>query len=505
MMKKRFDVVVVGGGGSGLATAVSAAQHGASVLVLERRPQLGGATGISVGSFTANRTRLQAQAGVIDDLDAHEQDTAKFAEPHIEARDHHDLRRFFLSHSADTLHWLMDLGLHFYGPSPEPPNRVARMHNVVPGAKAYVATLQAHLARAGGTVLCGATVTRLVKSGPGVTGVVARVDGVETEFTAGRGVVLAAGYYAPELVARFRDQRFANVETLNADATGDGHRLAEEVGAKLVNMDVAFGPVIMLVPPQTKALTQLLPSRGPIAALLGWLMPILPRFVLNAFIKRLLVIWQHPQETLFDDGAILVNASGQRFCDERATPDREIGLSRQPDGQGFILLDARLMERYSRWPHCVSTAPGIAYAYVNDYQRLRRDATVAAASPADVAQRRGFPPGSLEATVDAFNRYVTGDEPDPFGRTGDAHRLSGDSWLLLGPVKAYFAGCEGGVAINQCFQALDQDDQPIPGLYAVGQNGIGGQILMAHGLHIAWAMTSGRLAGKLLATGRIED
>ena len=40
------------------------------------------------------------------------------------------------------------------------------------------------------------------------------------------------------------------------------------------------------------------------------------------------------------------------------------------------------------------------------------------------------------------------------------------------------------------------NNEPIAGLYAVGQNGLGGMILWSHGLHIAWAMTSGRLAGK---------
>ena len=40
---------------------------------------------------------------------------------------------------------------------------------------------------------------------------------------------------------------------------------------------------------------------------------------------------------------------------------------------------------------------------------------------------------------------------------------------------------------------------PINGLYAIGQNGLGGQILWGHGLHIAWAMTSGRLVGRVLA------
>jgi predicted oxidoreductase len=47
-------------------------------------------------------------------------------------------------------------------------------------------------------------------------------------------------------------------------------------------------------------------------------------------------------------------------------------------------------------------------------------------------------------------------------------------------------------------RVLDGDDRPIPGLYAVGQNGLGGMVLWGHGLHIAWAITSGRLVGTRL-------
>jgi predicted oxidoreductase len=78
--------------------------------------------------------------------------------------------------------------------------------------------------------------------------------------------------------------------------------------------------------------------------------------------------------------------------------------------------------------------------------------------------------------------------------------LADGQCVLLGPAKAYFTTTEGGAAINQSFQVLDDHEQPIKGLYAVGQNGLGGQVLWGHGLHIAWAMTSGRLAGKQLAT-----
>ena len=69
-------------------------------------------------------------------------------------------------------------------------------------------------------------------------------------------------------------------------------------------------------------------------------------------------------------------------------------------------------------------------------------------------------------------------------------------WVLLGPVKAYFTTTEGGARVNPHLQVLDSDGVVIPGLYAVGQNGLGGMVLWGHGLHIAWAMTSGRLAGR---------
>jgi succinate dehydrogenase/fumarate reductase flavoprotein subunit len=255
---------------------------------------------------------------------------------------------------------------------------------------------------------------------------------------------------------------------------------------------------LRFIAPPGRSFEQLLPAQGWASRLIGHLLPYVPQAVINWRIKRLLLTWQHPENRMFDDGAVLVNSQGDRFCHERVWPDREIAIASQPDKIAYILLDQRLIEHYSTWPHFVSTAPEIAYAYVEDYLRLRRDVAVQAATLEELARRRALSADRLRETVERYNNYVDSGLPDPWGREGDRYRLEGNRWVLLGPAKAYFTTTEGGVAVNQNLEALDGSGRVIPGLFAVGSNGLGGQILWGHGLHIAWAITSGRLVGERL-------
>jgi len=486
MMSKTYDVIVVGGGGSGLAAAVSAAENGATVLVLEKYPELGGSTGIAVGSLTANRTSLQEKAGIEDTHQAHVEDAALFAPQDIEARNNDELRKWFLDHVSDTLDWLIGMGVNFIGPNPEPPNRVARMHNVVPGAKAYITILQARLIKLGGSVVTNAQVVDLIQEEGRISGVIALVDGKRVSYRAKSGVVLAAGDYtnSAEIISRFKGPQFSHIEGINKRALGEGHMMAEKVGANLVNMDITYGPELRFITPEHKTFQQLIPAGGPLSKLMGFLIPFVPQFLMTMMVKRLLVTWQHPEDSLLDAGAIIVNQNGDRFCDEKISPNREIELANQAGKYGYIILDKRLIDMFNDWPNYVSTAPKISYAYVKDYLRLRKDVAYQGRNLGDIARRWDIPLPNLEKSV-----LEGGLQEGP--------------WVILGPTKAYFTNTEGGVMINQQFQALDMDDRPIQGLYAIGQNGLAGQVLWGHGLHIGWAMTSGRLVGKLLSKEQV--
>ena len=254
-----------------------------------------------------------------------------------------------------------------------------------------------------------------------------------------------------------------------------------------MNMDVTYGPEIRFVAPTGDAWLQLAAHERAARPAGGLVDAVACR---EARSQPSSSACSSPGSTrktrLFDDGAILVNQRGERFCNERQWPEREIALATQPGKCGYLLLDERLIDRYSKWPHFISTAPQIAYAYVDDYLRLRPDVAAIGSSLAAVANVRGIPAAALEATVRDFNQTAA----------TTARRAS--RWVLLGPAKAYFTTTEGGAAIDEQLRVLDASGQPIDGLYAVGQNGLGGQILFGHGLHIAWALTSGRLVGRVL-------
>ncbi|HSR71920.1 MAG TPA: FAD-binding protein, partial [Kiloniellales bacterium] len=318
------------------------------------------------------------------------------------------------------------------------------------------------------------------------------------------GVVLAAGDFTASkaLKAEFISDDAAEVEAVNASATGDGQTMARRLGARILNGDLALGPEIRFVPPARDSLARRLPPWTWLATLMAWSLEHVPSRLLRPFVMSFVTTALAPSPELFAAGALLVNKRGERFADERRTP--AVAIARQPDKTAYIVLDDGLAKKFGAWPHFISTAPGIAYAYLADYRRSRRDIFHRAEDLHGLADALGMPGHALVGAVAARNaeieslRSAQEDGPPP-------SKLERGPYVALGPVRSVFVHNEGGLAVDGDLRVLGARDEPIEGLYAAGSTGQGGLLLKGHGHHLAWAFTSGRIAGRNAAYRAVSE
>jgi len=479
------DVVVVGGGGTGLAAASEVARLGRKVILLEKNPQTGGSTSWSVGSVTATNTPHQKKAGIKDSADEHFEDLALHAGA-LAPRDNLALRRILVDHTTEMLDWLMSLGVVFVGPMPEPPHRYNRMHNVVPNSKSFAYHLTKYCRKLGVDIRLNTATQRIITENGRVVGVEARLpDGTLHEFRAKGGVILAAGDYSNgrDMKARFASPDVVEVDAVNPTATGDGHRMALELGATVVNGDIVRGPIMRFIPPTRANLIQKLPPTKIIAQLIAWTMGHLPQWMLRPFLMSFLTTALGPSPDLYKEGAVLINKNGQRFTDELGKPN--LYTAKQPDRIAWIVFDHQLAQKFSGWPYFVSTAPGVAYAYLADYRRNRADIYHQSDTIEGLAASMGVAPESLKKSLADYNATR---ETRP--------AIDQGPYYALGPVKSYVVFTDGGLKVSTKHEVVREDGSVIPGLYAAGSTGQGGLLLEGHGHHLGWAFISGRLAGR---------
>jgi fumarate reductase flavoprotein subunit len=475
------DVIVVGGGGSGLAAAVSAAENGACVLLLEKNPELGGSTRWSVGSVTSSGTPHQRRAGISDTTEAHFEDLGKMDGPLVE-RDNPVLRRLLTTNVPDTFAWLRGMGVEFQGPMEEPPHRVARMHIVLPNSKAYIYHLSRRARRLGVDIRVSAPVTRILVEDGQATGVAVEGSTGQKEIRARKAVIVAGGDYSGNSImkAKLVDPLLGAVPAVNPTATGDCQRMVEQVGGRIVNGDLALGPVLRFVRPPRRMFYEHIPPYRLLTKGMRFAMSHFPDRLIRPFVMGFMTTVLAPEMGLFRDGALLVGGRGERLSFEGTTAGRAIAAT--PDNRGFILFDDRLAARYSAWPHFVSTAPGVAYAYLPDYRRTRPDLC-----------HDGDDAGSLARKIGA-DEAVMAETIRSAGLSGPLH--------ALGPLQALVVYTDGGVMVSERLEVLRTDGSPIRGLYAAGSTGQGGLLLEGHGHHLGWAFTSGRLAGRAAASSQ---
>lgn len=483
------DVIVVGGGGSGLAAAVEAASLGRSVILLEKAPALGGSTAWSVGSISATNTPQQIAAGILDSPADHLEDLYRFNAP-LKLPENEALSRMLVENVPETLRWLMSMGVEFYGPMKELPHRKPRMHVVLPNSRAYIYHLGRRARDTGVDIRTSMRATAFVMEGGRVVGVRCAGPDGEREFRARGGVVVTSGCYSgsAERRARHFGAHMEAVPPVNIYNTGDGHDMIEAIGGRVINPHLYLAG-LRFKPPPRRWLHDL-PPHPIVTRTMRFMLEKLPGALVRPFVMGFLTTFLVPSPNMLKAGAVLVNRDGERFGDELHEPGPRV--SQQPDKHSYIVMDARIAARFTGWPNYVSTAPGFAYASIDDYRRNRKDIFHEAATLGQLAARLGMPADALERTVaDTNAQRVQSGDPRP--------TLEQGPYVAMGPVVYMINFADGGIAVSNDLEVLGQDGQPIPGLYAAGLTGLGGVLLEGHGHHLAWVFTTGRLAARRAA------
>ena len=184
-------------------------------------------------------------------------------------------------------------------------------------------------------------------------------------------------------------------------------------------------------------------------------------------------------EGLRGDGAILVNANGERFIDEVGTRDvvsaAEIA---QPDSFSWLVVDQKMVD---------------ASTVIQGY--IKKGFMLSGETYEELAGALEIPADAFAATMDTWNGYVAEKNDPDFGRTSFAQPLDTAPFYAV-KVTAGIHHTMGGLKIDPETHVLNTSGEAINGLYAAGEvhggNRLGGNA-------VADFVVFGRIAGEQAA------
>ena len=436
-MDSAAQVVVIGGGLAGLSAAHTALEKGCSVVLLDKEKFLGGNSTRATSGINGALTQTQKALGIADSPQLFEDDTLKGAcgLGHSSPPLYTPPLAHVLTHdSGPAVDWLtakfqLDLSkVSRLGGHSQP--RTHRGSARFPGFAITYALMEAleevekqtggKLAR----IVTKAKATKLLSDGSGTVTGVEYVKDNATQRVQG-AVIVATGGFAADfsrtgLLARVRPDLLALPTTNGKHCTGDGIKMAADIGAGTVDMaSVQVHPTGLVHPDEPDAKVK-------------WL----------------------AAEALRGVGGIILDARGRRFVDELGRRDFVSGEMQKNRGPFRLVLNEAASNEIA-W-HCKHyVGRGVMKRYPN---------------AAALAKDMGISPVVLTATFDAYNKAAT-DGDDLFGRRYFQNTpITATEPLHVAVITPVVHYCMGGLVISPAGEVLaEKGGKPIPGLYAAGE------------------------------------
>ncbi|MFH1032192.1 MAG: FAD-dependent oxidoreductase [Chloroflexota bacterium] len=501
----KTGIVIIGGGGAGIAAAVQAAEKGAKgkIIVLEKRRAIGGNSAMAAGIFAAD-SPAQKRRMIDAPKDTLFQLGMDFHHWTINPR----ILRAYIDISGDTIRWLEEKGVNFeYIPVMNPKYAIRTFHRIL-GAT-VLKPLMKDCERMGVKVICDCAVNKILRDDKGnVTGVQATTKEGNLKIEAKSVIIATGGYGANKKLLKKYYPNYGE-ETLYIglkELTGDGLEMAIDAGAATESLGIlhTWG------------------ARFPGTRLI------------NLMNRRPDTIW--------------INRNGERYCDECVAFDMGLRgnvVEKQPGKVSYTIIDQKMLDAIikenltgaegtiagimsskaqkteaggAKWVDIeekeLKAAANVVYGFNEagtQWTELPRQLELEAAkgkvkissSWADIAKWIGVAPATLKATVDEYNSFCDHGHDAIFAK--DRRFLVPIRTPPFYALRCYshFPDTIGGIKINHHMEVLDNQDKPIPGLYAAGVCCGGWQsetyCFVLTGSMFGFALNSGRIAGEAAA------
>ncbi len=448
------DVIVIGAGNAGLAAAVSAAESGASVIVLEKMPMVGGNSVRSGGVYNAVHPEKQKQQNIEDSEELFYQHTMEGGDN----KGNPALVSTLVKNALDGLQWLESYGLKFENTVTQAPGALwVRSHQPKEpaGGNGVVSTLKKAADDLNVDIRLETKAIELLTDDSGkVIGVKAETvgkDKKEIEYKAKKGVVVATGGFGAgvDIRTRYNPNLTAEIPTTNhPGATGDGIVMMEKLNAEFIDMDI-----IQIHP-------LALPSTGGLEGGARYMAGI--------------------------ENIILVNGEGNRFIAEDARRDTLTSAlfeHLKKTGVVYEINDSQIVEEKNQWGQSVEDL-------------IEKGIIIKAETLADLEKALNIPDGNLQKTIADYNLAVENKKDSELNRELFDKKIEVGPFFAVSRVPSVHYTI-GGVKINENTEVLDKEGNVIKGLFAAGEvtGGVhGGNRLGGNG--VTDTIVFGRIAGK---------